>query len=292
METIAVGGLEREFILHLPPGDTEGLPLIIALHSLESNARMMEFRTALSEKADERRFVAVYPQGTGPAGGRSWNALFCCREALERKVDDIGFVSELIDTMREKYRTTSTMVAGFSNGGMLAHVSAIKLADKIDAIAAVSSTIGPPVLDMAPSRPVPALLINGSADDLVRYEDTRYDGLLPARDAVRYWAEKNGCDPEPAVNDTPGAVVERYSGGRNGSEVLACRVKDAGHVWPGSRVHTNADPDPGAVRATDMVVDFFLSKAQVRACSRSPSSASAGADGAPSWPGALPDSRR
>lgn len=260
METMVVGDREREFILHLPPGDAEGLPLLVALHSLDNNARIMEFRTGLSMKADEQRFAAVYPQGTGPVGRRSWNALFCCMDAKENKVDDIGFVSQLIDLMRESYGTKGTMVTGFSNGGMLTHVSAIKLADKIDAIAAVGATIGPEVPDMTPSRPVPALLINGTVDRLVPYDRTRYDFLLPAQEAVRYWVEKNRCIPEPVVSETAEAILERYSGGRDGSEVLACRVKGAGHVWPGSRVHTNVDPDPGTVRATDMIVDFFLSK--------------------------------
>lgn len=260
METIAVGGREREFILHLPPGDAEGLPLIIAMHSLDSDARMMEFMTALSDKADEHRLAAVYPQGTGPVGRRSWNALFCCREAAERKVDDIEFVSVLIDLMGESYGTRGTFVTGFSNGGMLAHVCGIKLADKIDAIAAVGATIGPEVLDMMPSRPLPVLLINGTVDRLVPYDVSRYDFLLPTRDAIRYWVEKNGCSPEPTVSETAEVVTERYTGGRDGSEVLACRVKGAGHVWPGSRVRTGGDPDLGAVRATDTILDFFISE--------------------------------
>lgn len=291
METIAVGGREREFILHLPTSGTEGLPLIIALHSLNSNARLMEFMTDLSLRADERGFVAAYPQGTGPAGKSSWNALFCCAEARAQKVDDVGFVSEIIELMKERYGTRETFVTGFSNGGMLAHAAGIMLADKIDTIATVGATIGPGMWGMTPPRPVPALLINGTVDRLVPYDVARTDPLLSAREAVRYWVEKNGCNPEPMVNDTAEMIMERYSGGRDGSEVLACRVKDAGHVWPGGRVHTSADHDPGTVRATDMIVHFFESKISgFRARSHPPSGASSASAGAPSWPAGPRDS--
>lgn len=258
MQLLRSGGRERRHLLHVPPGAIERPNLVIALHPLSPNPRLMEAMTQLSSRADELGFIVSYPEGTRSvsSGVTSWNARFCCRDAKKEGVDDVLFISDLIDALRYEYDVGKVLVTGFSNGGMLAHVAGAELSDKIDMIAPVAATVGKEILDIVPTRPVEAFIVHGQDDRLVPYV-SRGDGqFLPAIEAERYWARANNCS-NVEEEDTSDAIVRRYGGGA--CRVTSVIVKNAGHVWPGGKARMGGEHDPKTVNATDLILDRFLS---------------------------------
>jgi polyhydroxybutyrate depolymerase len=258
VETVLVDGKQRSYMLHAPTG-AEGGPLIIALHPLGSNPRLMEAMTSFSEMANWEGFIVAYPEGikASSVGVRSWNAKFCCDEAMANDVDDIAFLSKIVDSVSQRFGVRGVLVAGFSNGGMLAHLAGIELSDQVDAIATVAATVGKEITEHCPSRPVPALMINCLADRTVPFGYSNKPRLLPAAEAVGFWAHCNNTIQPPKVEEGAGAIKESYAAGSGGAEVVLYKVKDAGHVWPGSRVRTRGENDPGGFNASEAIWEFF-----------------------------------
>lgn len=261
MGSIIVDGRVRNYLLHLPP-EPLGRPLIIALHALGSNPLLMEAMTMFSPLADQEGFIVAYPAGirSSDAGVSSWNARFCCRDAKAEGVDDIGFLSALIDELTARYRIEGVLITGFSNGGMLSHLAGIELADKITAIAPVAATVGREIVELAPKRPVPALIVHGDSDRLVPFDERDDERFLAASKAVEYWVRENKCAPGPEVEETPELKMEWYRPRDGGAEVDLCLVKGAGHVWPGSRVYMRTEPDPRTLDASALIWKFFRSQ--------------------------------
>ena len=257
MRTLRSDGRERHHLLHVPPDATSRPDLVIALHALGSNPRLMEAMTQLSSRADELGFIVSYPEGvrSSVSGVTSWNARFCCRDAKAEGVDDVLFVSDLIDSMKDEHQVGRVLVTGFSNGGMLAHVVGAELSDKVDMIAPVAATVGKEILDLVPKRPVAALIIHGQEDRLVPYLSRGDDRFLPAIEAERYWVRANGCSGVDE-EETSDAIVRRYGGSCCVTSII---VKNAGHVWPGGRARMGGEHDPKTVDATDLILNSFLS---------------------------------
>jgi hypothetical protein len=62
--TIAVGGLEREYAVHLPPGydGTEPAPLVFNLHGFGGDIASQDASTDLPALAGDRGYIVVTPQ--------------------------------------------------------------------------------------------------------------------------------------------------------------------------------------------------------------------------------------
>jgi len=232
--------------------------LVIALHPLGSNPLLMESMTAFSSADD---IIAAYPEGTkiSEDGTRSWNAGFCCRDAREVNADDIGFLSALIDDLADRYAISGVLITGFSNGGMLAHLAGIELSNKVTAIAPVAAAIGPNLLGMSPRRPLPVLMVHGTADRILPMDGFHEGNILPASAAIDLWVRANGCRREPTRERRGGIEVERHAPCSGDAEVLFYKVDGAGHVWPGSRVRMRSESDPGTMDASAVILGFFRS---------------------------------
>ena len=85
--SMKVGGLEREYRLHLPAGYDRTTPtsLVLNSHGYTDNAANWESLTGMSDHADEHGYVVVYPQATSFKGElegsmrvvTSWSDLAC-----------------------------------------------------------------------------------------------------------------------------------------------------------------------------------------------------------------------
>src|SRR5258708_5691890 len=97
--TIMVHCIQPGYRVHPPtrynPQTT--YPLVIALHGGVGNAAHFAATTGFDQKADQEGFIVVYPQGTGLLP--TWDAVHCCGEAFKTRVDDVGFISALIDVL-------------------------------------------------------------------------------------------------------------------------------------------------------------------------------------------------
>lgn len=261
-----IGGWKRSYLLNLPPDfyEEDNLPLVVALHGTGGNALQCERDYGLTAKANATNYVIVYPEGVsrpGPLGIRTWNAGRCCDYAVANGVDDVEFISELIDQMILEFKVDPQRVyiTGMSNGGMLAYRLACELSEKISAVAPVSGSMV--ASNCAPSNPVPILHIHSELDDIVPYFGG--EGLggyhFPAMDSVlQVWGALNRCDVSPLVGENyPDYSYQKWAC-ENGLHIEHYLTKDGGHSWPGGLIaRPGADAPSNAIDATELIWEFF-----------------------------------
>jgi polyhydroxybutyrate depolymerase len=268
--TLQVGGRERSYEIDVPARAEPGRasPAVLVFHGGGGSAAGARTQTRMSAKGAAAGFVVVYPQGSGGIAGKlkTWNAGTCCGWAMQHRVDETAFVAALLDDLPKVVAIDRTRVfaTGISNGGMMAYQVACTLADRIAAIAVVAGEMTLASADCRPTRPLPVLIIHGSAD-----RNLPFDGGPGARafavhevksvgSAVDFWRRQDACGDAPA-NERSGAVVRtRYGGCAAGSEVELIAIDGGGHSWPGGdRVARFLDPPSNALDATDEIWRFF-----------------------------------
>jgi polyhydroxybutyrate depolymerase len=250
-------GLKRTFNIHIPAifDKSEQFPLVIALHGRGSNGTGMILltRKGFNKLADKDGFIMVYPDGIE----LNWNDGRMDEEANDRahreNIDDVGFLSALIDSMIKNYNINPkrVYVTGISNGAIMSYRLACELSHKITAIAPVDGNI-PYMLfpQCSPSRPVSVLAINNTNDPRVPFEGGEIYGqfhriklgkVLSVNESIGFWVNRNMCSTTPVVAEVPdrdpgdGSTVtmEQYFNGLDGTEVILYAVDGGGHTWPG-----------------------------------------------------------
>jgi polyhydroxybutyrate depolymerase len=195
VDTLLFDGLKRTYLVHLPPSydGSSLMPLVVALHYLSGSASSFETITGFSTKANREHYIVVYPNGTGNPS--SWNAGGCCPPASTNHINDVGFISTLIDTLTKHYKIDSTRIyaAGFSNGSKLAYRLAAELSNRIAAIAAGSGQMT--LTTINPSRGVAIIHFHALNDLSVPYNG---NPVFPPVDTVlAVWARINNCTSVP-----------------------------------------------------------------------------------------------
>ncbi|MEO6038189.1 MAG: PHB depolymerase family esterase [Saprospiraceae bacterium] len=241
--TIQSGGLTREYLLYVPAvyNPAIAVPLVINLHGYTSNNLAQELYGDFRPIADTANFLIVHPNGTVDGqGNRFWNTF-----GGPSTVDDVGFIANLIDSLRAVYNLDPNRIyaTGMSNGGFMSYALACELNDRIAAIASVTgSMIGPNLAACHPARPVPVMEIHGTADNTVPYNGSVASGFTPIPTLVAAWVNFNHCNPSPTVTQVPnintadGCTAEHsvYTGGDLGSTVEHYKIIGGGHTWPGA----------------------------------------------------------
>lgn len=240
VDSIFAGGQWRSYRLYVPAIYTGATarPLILNLHGYTSNAQQQQLYSNFMPIADTANFLMVYPNGTYSSGQRFWNA-----GISPLLVDDIGFLSALIDSLDLQYNIDLNRVysTGMSNGGYMSHTLACELSNRITAIASVTGSIFNTQygVNCHPARPVPVMQIHGTADPTVPYGGS--SSSMPIDSVVKYWVTKNGCNPVasfsnvPNTSTTDGCTAEHYvyNGGISGSSVEFYKIIGGLHTWPG-----------------------------------------------------------
>ncbi len=236
-------GIQRSYRLYQPSvyDGSSAVPLVINLHGYTSNAFEQEVYGDFRPIADTANFILIHPDGTQDASGTTfWNAFGSPTET----VDDIGFLSALIDTIAAEFNIDLDRVysTGMSNGGFMSYTLACQLSHRIAAIASVTGTMVTPNLNACNCQhPMPVMQIHGTADPTVPYLGSP-QGFVGVQDLVEYWAAFNNCGTTPTqtavpnIDMTDGCTADRfvYSGGDAGTSVELYRVNGGGHTWPGS----------------------------------------------------------
>jgi polyhydroxybutyrate depolymerase len=257
IELLQVGGLRREYRLHIPPNydpDTP-TPLVMVFHGRGGAADKLDGTTQFAAKADEEGFIVVYPQGLSDP-----SVWFYGMEG-QGLPDDAQFVSEIIDSLASRLNIDPARVyaAGFSNGGGFANWLACKLTDKIAAFGSVAGSYQF-TEQCSPSRPAPIVALHGYADDSVPYNgEMERAGIPPVRDWAADWAARNGCDAEftemPA-NDNGSIIARTWRGCLDDAEITLYSLEGFGHYWP--RLDApSSHPSRSDIDATDIMWDFF-----------------------------------
>lgn len=269
-ETLAVDGVPRRYLVH-DFSRASGAPLVILLHGGGGSGENMAQQSGFDTIAEREGLVTVYPYGSSGFFDSillTWNAGHCCSYAMRQDVDDVRFISLLIDHLvaTRKVDPGRVYVTGLSNGGMMAHRLGRELPHKIAAIAPVISSLfgDEPLRELT----LPVLVINGADDSTVRVEggELNIAGIIGASGADRptlpvarqgeYWAAANAC---AAHSDTTTALWDqRIYGSCRGGEVQSYLVRNNGHAWPGgTQPRIEADPPVQSVSANELIWDFF-----------------------------------
>ena len=243
-------GQARSYLLALPPGydGRRAYPLVLSLHGHGGDKERHDANTQVSAKASVRGFIVVTPDSRPP----NWNI----REEPAR-AHDFAFIDALLGELTKRLCVDEDRVyaAGHSNGAAFAGLLGCRPPYRFAAVALVSGT--PPLSCPAAVAP-PTLFIRGTADATVKYEGGVLGGALAS--TARY-AEAYGCAPNVRLEAViPGVKRLRYSGCRNGGEVVLDTVEGGVHIWPGGpKAAAFADNSLAGrtFKSTDEVLDFF-----------------------------------
>jgi polyhydroxybutyrate depolymerase len=276
--------LKRTFIVHVPPGfdGKSKVPVVIMLHGAGGNGANAMTETGWDVKSDREGFVAVFPDGMPPhpslpsrflLNSRLWNDGSGRGLADQPHVDDIGFISAMIDFLEARYSADPARIycTGFSNGASMAFSVGLNLSDRIAAIAPVSGHLW--YRQQQLREPVPLLFIIGTKDPLnpidggyVKLPWKKVEYHPPIDDTLKEWERMLGCGPQVQTARGNGVTEVTYDQCEKGGEVQYYRVHGLGHVWPGGK---NQLPEKWVgkpstnLNATDVIWDFF--KAHPRA---------------------------
>jgi polyhydroxybutyrate depolymerase len=277
LHDIVVGQLDRTYELHVPhkrPTSTSGTvapyPLIIVLHGSSGSGDDIRATTNMDSISEARHWIAAYPDGVRGEGGlfpSDWNAGTCCGAAGREGIDDVAFIKAVIAEISAHLPVDKTRiyVAGFSDGGRMAHRLGCELTTTIAAIGVVSGSMKDDAC--TPSAAMPIIAIHGTADDIVPYDEpseTAPPPTVPASasslpPSVQYWIAKNGCST--AATAKPAAHVARTAfTGCTGAPVTFYAIAGGVHTWP---VLTPGTSDPDAeLSATSAIAAFFAGQAR------------------------------
>jgi polyhydroxybutyrate depolymerase len=273
---LQVGGRERSYGVHLPPGitDSRPMPLVIVLHGGGGGGPGAATQSGFSAEADRSGFIVAYPDGTdqprpflnalGKPGLFTWNAGGCCAYAMELRVDDVAFLRAMIGELERSYRIDPKRVyaTGMSNGAMMAYRLACEASDVVAAVGIVAGAV---VTPCAPPAPVSVIQIHGSADEYVlagggigRKSLTR-TSYPPVADSIALWVRADGCSANPELSEAaPLVQLADYRPCRGGAEVAYYLIEGGGHSWPsGERMLALLDPPSQAIAATPLIWRFF-----------------------------------
>lgn len=269
--SIASEGIKRHYLVHVPESvrPNNPAPVVIALHGVAMDGRMMAAFSGLNKKADEAGFVVVYPTGTGIGPLSAWNSGGLSGPLAAGKPDDVAFISSLLDDLATVVRMDAKRVyaCGLSNGGMMCYRLAAELSGRIAAIAPVAGTVS--LAECRPTRPVPVIHFHGTGDTIVPFEIRKGKGppfirLKGVEESVRLWAGINGCretrGPEflAAPHEDLAVTRETWTAGTNGAEVVLVTIRGGGHTWPGQKPPVGfIGKSTRKVSANDLMWDFF-----------------------------------
>ena len=275
--TIRHGGRQRRYIVHVPPGATGKLPVLLAFHGGGGNAIGFQQYAGLDPLADREQFLVVYPNGSGPLPNRllTWNAGDgCCGYALNNQVNDLGFAISVVSDLETRTPIDRQRVyaTGHSNGAIFAHRLAAERSGIIAAVAPVAGSLD--VRSFAPTRSVPVLQIHSVDDPRALYAgglgppfpgtDNRVQHQ-PVQAGLDRWIVANGCSTR--ADTTAGklgtgqsATLLVWRGCRGGAEVAHWKLTGSGHGWPGESRPPGGEsisgPQTRLIRAADEVWRF------------------------------------
>lgn len=185
--TVAVGGLQRSYLLVRAPAQSHSLPVVVVLHGRQMTPAGIERASGVLGVLGPA--IAVFPAGYG----ESWDAGSCCGVAQAAHVDDVTFLETVVRqvlTSQPDANPRRVYLVGYSNGGRMALRMACTDPGAFAGVAAVEAVPAAPCAAMAP---LPTVLVASSSDPLLTVP---VDG---APKVIQDWVEP-----------TVGATVAQY----------------------------------------------------------------------------------
>jgi len=259
-------GYMRDYIVYLPSGFEPDLPLVFNLPGYDVSAQEQFDYSGMANVADTANFVLVVPS----AVDKKWNSGIGTNPNWPTpNVDDVAFLSTLIDTMHERYSIDLERVysCGWSNGGFMSYTLASQLGNRIAGIASVGGVLSAEVESgYNTAGDVPVMFIHGTVDPFIPYE-SHFDGWLTAEETIQFWVEINNISGQPDTlslpdsDPTDGCTVDviTYSDSEK-AKVVFCKIHGGGHTWPGGAFILPSETfgaSCGDIHASEEIWNFF-----------------------------------
>lgn len=269
--SITINGEKRDYLWYEPSNlSTAKIPLLFCFHGGGGSAKNTYTAYGFNDIAEREKFIVVYPNGFD----KNWNdgRNGTC---IDQTHDDAKFISELLVLFATKYNidTTKIFATGMSNGAIFSNYLAHKLPGKFKAIAPVCGSISEPIANSYSSLPCSVIMINGTDDELVKYEGgfvTKKEcrgKVISVDETLSKWKLINQINSTATVEKLPNIVLKddcsatryNYIGGVNNTKVSLIKVEKGGHQWPGknARKITSAGNKCEDFNASEVIWDFF-----------------------------------
>ncbi|MFN8023656.1 MAG: alpha/beta fold hydrolase [Acidimicrobiales bacterium] len=219
-------------------------PVVIVLHGFTADRNVQRIYFGFDTPARERGVIMVYADGTADRdGSRFWNATDACCNLYGSDVDDVAYLSAVVDFVATVHPIDRRRVylVGHSNGGFMSHRMACDRADLFAAIVSLAGAMHLDPDDCRPSEPVDVVEAHGTLDDVIRYDGgTLFMAPYPSAErTVADWAEFDHCtggrvdtrtlDLDTRVRGAETQVSE-YEGCPDGGDVELWTIEGAGHI--------------------------------------------------------------
>jgi poly(hydroxyalkanoate) depolymerase family esterase len=289
--TVAVAGRSRACFVYAPPGlePTTATPLVVMLHGCTQTPASFAAATAMNDAAGRHGFVVAYPEQAREDNQQGcWN--WFVRAQQVREGSEPSFIAAAARTVVDRWTIdpARVFVAGLSAGGAMASIVAATHPDLFAAVAVHSGLAyrsaanlpsaltamrngggDPAALGRAAyeamgrsARPIPALVIHGSADQVVcpvNGDHVTRQWLATNRLATGGTFAGDFARPDERRHDHAGgrAVDVRRWAARDGRPLVELvEVDGLGHAWSGGTAGGSYS-DPRGPSATDAIWDFF-----------------------------------
>jgi len=243
---IEIGPSSRKAILEMPGGHNVSLklPLVVALHGYTSSGSSVSSYLDLIESVHENGHLLLRPDGEFSATGqRYWNATDACCNVWDEEVDDVAWLSALINEAITYYGVDSegVILVGHSNGGFMAHRMACERGYMIRAAISLAGATYSDFSDCQNTGTPNILQIHGALDSVILYDGGSILGnsYPSAPQTVNYWANRSGCDSFSTLvnqldiispngyNDT---IEFEHLNCSAGNRVSLWKIPDGGHL--------------------------------------------------------------
>jgi polyhydroxybutyrate depolymerase len=242
--TVQVAGRARSFTVVGEVDGADDRVIVLVFHGSKQDGEVHRRFTghALDQLVSDGRAVVVYLDGYRG----NWNDARAESSFPARRegVDDVAFARAVVDSVRRSHHVDGRAVigVGYSNGGQMVFRLLHEVPDLLTGAIVVAATMPDRggflggFSDSPVDRPIPVVLVGGTADRIVPFDGGRMawwaravfkvGGVaLSARATAEYFARRNGITIAPAV-----ALLPERSTGRKGPRMEETAYREAGHA--------------------------------------------------------------
>lgn len=277
-KTIQVDGWEREYLIYTPqhPQKEKADGVIVCLHGFGRTMNDFFDEYNVSSVADSLNLIIVAPQALPEQNPSvkamaqtisnftnnqiSLNSVWGCglavkanstlfgisllNEELNRDIDDVNFINQLIDTVVSEYSLSSgkIFVLGTSMGGYMAYQFALKKGERLSGLVSIAGSMGLAIKGLDYTKKLPVCDFHSLTDEVVPYSGSYVQLLvnvslaMDETDVIKYWATTNvtGTPVVEQVQNYPssnGITVEKITYPNSVNEVIHYKMDGASHDY-------------------------------------------------------------